>query len=647
VLVGGALFEGVGNEAVSFVLDLSEQKRAENALRRSEKELRQVVETIPAMVWTALPDGSNALMNRRWAEYTGSSAAGLGWQGAVHPADIKRHMESFRAASAARTLFEDEVRFRGSDGEYRWFLVQGMPLLDDRANILRWYGIVTDVEDRKRGEEVLREQASLLSLTHDAIVVCDLNGILKYWNRGAQELYGWTAEEAIGSVTHSLLKTIFPSSLQEIIAEVMSSGRWEGELAQTKKDGTQIVAASRWSLQRNAKGSAVGFLETNNDITKRKATEEALKRSESYLAQAQRLAHIGSWAFDAVSLELVYLSDEWYYLFGFNPKDGVPTWKQRVQRIHPEDRARNQAAIDRAISDKSDLDVEFRLLLPDSTVRYIRSVGHPVLTSAGDTTQFVGIAMDVTSSMRAEEERERLRRAQAELAYINRVSTLGELTASLAHEIKQPIGAAVTNAEACVRLLDRDRPDLPEAREAALAMAKDARRAADIIDRVRSLYQKGSSELDTVDVNEIIREMVVMLQNEASRHSVAMRTDLAAGLPKVMADRVQLQQALMNLMLNGIEAMQENGGELSVKSQSADECELLISVVDTGVGLPAQNADRVFDAFFTTKPQGTGLGLAITRSIVKSHGGRIWATANSGKGTTFHFTLSSTVALAA
>jgi signal transduction histidine kinase len=253
---------------------------------------------------------------------------------------------------------------------------------------------------------------------------------------------------------------------------------------------------------------------------------------------------------------------------------------------------------------------------------------------------------NVSASMRAEEERERLRRAQAELAYINRVNTLGELTASLAHEIKQPMGAAVTNAEACVRLLDRSQPDLPEAREAALAMAKDARRAADIIDRVRSLYQKGYSELDTVDVNEIISEMVVMLQNEANRHSVAIHTDLAAGLPNVMADRVQLQQAMMNLMLNGIEAMQETGGELGVKSQLADDCQLLVSVADTGVGLPAQNVDKVFDAFFTTKPQGTGLGLAITRSIVKSHGGRIWATANSGKGTTFHFTLPSAVTLA-
>ena len=218
---------------------------------------------------------------------------------------------------------------------------------------------------------------------------------------------------------------------------------------------------------------------------------------------------------------------------------------------------------------------------------------------------------------------------------MNRVSTIGELTASLAHEIKQPIGAAVTNAEVCVRLLDRAQPDIAEAREAALEMVKDARRAADIIDRVRSLYQKGSSELEIIDVNEVIGEMVVMLQNEANRHSVTIRTDLAEGLPKVMADRVQLQQVLMNLMLNGIEAMRDTSGELSIKSQLAEDGQLLISVTDTGVGLPAENVDKIFDAFFTTKSQGTGLGLAITRSIVESHGGRIWATANSGPGATF------------
>jgi signal transduction histidine kinase len=236
---------------------------------------------------------------------------------------------------------------------------------------------------------------------------------------------------------------------------------------------------------------------------------------------------------------------------------------------------------------------------------------------------------------------------EADLAHINRVSMMGELAASLAHEIKQPIGAAVTNAEVCLRLLNRNQPDVPDAREAALEMTKDARRAADIIERVRSLYRKGSSQLEMIDVNDVIKEMVVMLRNEASRYSVAMHTDLSSGIPKVMADRVQLQQVLMNLMLNGIEAMSDHGGELSIKSRLSEDGQLLISVTDNGVGLPAEKADQIFNAFFTTKPQGTGLGLVITRSILESHGGRVWATANSGQGTTFHFTLPISTAVSA
>jgi signal transduction histidine kinase len=250
----------------------------------------------------------------------------------------------------------------------------------------------------------------------------------------------------------------------------------------------------------------------------------------------------------------------------------------------------------------------------------------------GKIVKWYGVVNDI-------EDRKRAEQLQADLAHINRVNTMSELTASLAHEIKQPIGAAVTNAEVCLRLLDRSDHDNTEAREAALEMAKDARCAADIIDRVRSLYQKGRPQLEPVDVNEVIGEMLIMLRNQATQYSVTMCTYLAEGLPPVMADRVQLQQVFMNLMLNGIEAMKDDGGELGVKSQLSEDGELLISVTDYGVGLPAERAGEVFNAFFTTKPQGTGLGLSITRSILASHGGRVWATANSGRGTTFCFTL--------
>jgi signal transduction histidine kinase len=233
-----------------------------------------------------------------------------------------------------------------------------------------------------------------------------------------------------------------------------------------------------------------------------------------------------------------------------------------------------------------------------------------------------------------------LREARANLEHVNRVTTMGELTASLAHEIKQPIAAAATNADACIRWLARDPPNVTEACDAASRLVKDTRRATDIIDRIRVLFKKGAPRRELVDVNEVVREMSVLLQQEANRRSISIRADLDPDLPKVLADRVQLQQVLMNLMLNGIEAMKDvrPAGEITLKSrQDADH--LLISVSDTGVGLTPDQADRIFKAFFTTKPQGTGMGLPISRSIIEAHGGRLWFTANVGSGATFHLTL--------
>jgi signal transduction histidine kinase len=253
-------------------------------------------------------------------------------------------------------------------------------------------------------------------------------------------------------------------------------------------------------------------------------------------------------------------------------------------------------------------------------------------------THLAGIAIE---RKLAREERERLRQAQADLTHINRVTTMGELTASLAHEIKQPITAAVTDARTCLRWLGRDTPAVSEAREAASRLVTDVTRAADIISRISLLFKKGAVQHELVDVNELIREMIVLLRNEAARYSISIHSSLANDLPKIMADRVQLQQVFMNLMLNGIEAMKDMGtvGELAIRSQQGDGSQLLISIGDTGVGLPREQVEQVFSAFYTTKDQGTGMGLPISRTIIESHGGRLWASPNPGRGATFQFTL--------
>jgi C4-dicarboxylate-specific signal transduction histidine kinase len=236
---------------------------------------------------------------------------------------------------------------------------------------------------------------------------------------------------------------------------------------------------------------------------------------------------------------------------------------------------------------------------------------------------------------------EALHQAQADLARVSRVTTMGELTASLAHEVNQPIAAAVTNANTCLRWLTREHPDIEEARAAAMRIVEDGTRAAEIIKRTRLLFKKGTPQRELVDVSEVIREMIVLLRGEATRHNILVGTELAADLPQVMGDRVQLQQVLMNLVLNGIDAMKDMDGarELAIKSQRAENGQLLVSVIDTGMGLPQQQADQIFNAFFTLKPQGTGMGLSISRSIVESHGGRLWAADNSPRGASFYFTL--------
>jgi C4-dicarboxylate-specific signal transduction histidine kinase len=250
------------------------------------------------------------------------------------------------------------------------------------------------------------------------------------------------------------------------------------------------------------------------------------------------------------------------------------------------------------------------------------------------------LKLEIAERNRAEEA---LRQSQGDLARISRVTTMGELAASLAHEVNQPIAAAVTDANTCLRWLTREEPDLGEAREAASRMVRDASRATEIIGRIRSLFKKGVSQREPVDVNEIIRGMIELLRSEAARYSIAMRTDLSENLPPIMGDRVQLQQVLMNLMINSIEAMKDMSGprELSIKTQSPEAAQLLVSVSDTGVGLPPQQADQIFNPFFTTKGDGTGLGLRISRSIVESHGGRLWAADNIPRGASFHLSLPS------
>lgn len=376
-------------------------------------------------------------------------------------------------------------------------------------------------------------------------------------------------------------------------------------------------------------------------------TENRLRRSEAYLQEAQTLGRIGSWVID-VAAGTVSGSPELFRIFGRDPGDEQLT-KEMLRdvrsmpifrtSVHPEDLPFVEEFTTKAASEAKAGEIEYRIVLLDGSVKYVHSVAHPVLDNSGKVVEYIGTIMDVTERKRSEEA---LRQAYAELAHISRVTTMGELTASLAHEVNQPIAAAVTSANSCIHWLAGDVPNLDKARASALRIVKDGTRAAEIISRIRLLFQKGILQLERIEVNEVIEEMIVLLHGEATRYSISVRTELAADLPPVMGDRVQLQQVVMNLMANGIDAMKSVDGtrELVIKSQRAENEVLTVSISDTGVGLPPQQGDQIFNAFFTTKPHGTGMGLRICRSIVESHGGRLWATDNSPRGASFHFALS-------
>ena len=326
-------------------------------------------------------------------------------------------------------------------------------------------------------------------------------------------------------------------------------------------------------------------------------------------------------------------------MFGCDPQGGIPSFEAVLQRVHPEDRDKVVDTIERAIRERMDFEVDYRTVLPDGTLKYLHTVAHSVFNAAGELVEFVGTSMDVTERKRAEEA---LHQAQAELAHVTRVLTMGELTASIAHEVNQPLAAVTTNGNAGLRWLAGDPPNLAEARECLKRIIRDGKRAGEVIARIRALVKKSAPAPARLDLNDMIQEVLAMINPEARRHQVAVRTELAPALPPVRGDRVQVQQVLLNLVMNSLEAMKavtERLRELVIKAQPHDAGTVLVVVQDCGIGLDPQSMERLFEAFYTTKPEGLGMGLSISRSIIEAHGGRLWPAANGDYGATFSFTL--------
>ena len=372
--------------------------------------------------------------------------------------------------------------------------------------------------------------------------------------------------------------------------------------------------------------------------TERKRAEEALRRSEAFLAEAQRISHTGSWEWNLATGKLVW-SEEHCRIFGFDPNTIEPTFQLFLESIHSEDRFRVQQTLDEATRARSGFSLEFRIVVPDGSIKYLHAVGRQILSTAGNIDDYIGATMDITERKLSEDA---LRTAQADLARVARLTTVGELAASIAHEINQPLGAIVANGNACSRWLAKDQPKLDEARRAAERIVRDGHRAGDIIKSVRALLGTSAPDMTELDINDAIREILILTRNELHMHNVALETELTDGLPLIMGDRVRLQQVILNLVMNAIEAMSGNTDEtrvLRVQSQRDEPGTVRIAIEDSGPGIAPEIQDRVFEAFFTTKPGGMGMGLSICRSIIDAHGGRLWISPASSQGAVFQFTV--------
>ncbi|MGA2098652.1 MAG: PAS domain-containing protein [Candidatus Acidiferrum sp.] len=560
----------------------------------------------------------------------------------IHPEDRELVFRAAEETLQSGTPADIEHRLVRPNGEVRTIHSVGTVKRDSAGRPYEMFGTAQDITERKRSEEELKRSQFYLSegqrIAHIGSWAFDDSG--HYWSDELFKIYGLDPQNGAPTV-EQYLALIHPqdrASMAETIKRMQEEHRGFDQIERIVRPDGQLRYVRAVAVPLIERGGFKGFIGTTMDVTEQELLTQELRREQGYLAEAQSLTHTGSWACNLLTREIFHSSSENARLYGFDPSQGAIPFDRFYNAILAEDEVALRARLENAIREGSDYDVEFRIRRTDGTIRFLRGIGHH--NPSQEIGEYVGITMDITERKHAEQEREKLRQLEADLAHINRVNMMGELAAALAHEIRQPIAASITSASACLRWLARDPPDLERARAAAARIEQDGNRAAEVISRLRSFYKKGAPpERGIVDLREITREITALLRKETMGHSIKVQFEIDKDVPNVLADRVQLQQVFLNLMLNAVEAMKDGGGKLTISSRSTPQGQVTISIADTGVGLPLENTERIFDAFHTTKPQGTGMGLAITRSIVEAHGGRVWATVNQEAGATFHFTL--------
>jgi len=495
--------------------------------------------------------------------------------------------------------------------------------------------------ERKRAEQQVRQAERELQVTFDTIPVLagsyQHDGSPDFVNRAWRDYTGLSVKELKDRRWETV---IHPDDVARVESE-RRAHLATGMPFQTEQRLRSADGEYRWHFfsrvpLRDEDGNVVKWYGTGYDIEDRKRAEDALRRSKAQLTHAQSLSKTGSVGFKVATGEIVW-SDEAARIYGYE-SDTKPSVELVLQRVHPDDIAIVQREIDRARQGEQEFDFELRLMMPDGTIKYVYALAH--LLKDGGSDEIVGALMDITAAKQAQDA---LSKAQAELAHVTRVTSLGELAASIAHEVNQPLSAIVTNGAAGLRWLDRESPVLDEVRSSLESIIGDAKRASEVIHKIRSFSKKTNPEMTQLHINDVVDEAVSLIKREAFDHRVTMRLQLASGLPSVRGDRIQLQQVIFNLAINGVQAMTmvaDRPRVLFIRTQLLEPDQVLVAVEDGGVGIEPENLNRLFSAFYTTKPNGLGMGLSICRSIIEAHGGRVWASRNSDRGMIFQFTIS-------
>ena len=608
-------------------------------LRQGEAQWREVFEHNPAMYFIIDPGGTVLSVNAFGAAqlgYTVNELVGQTVLNVFFEEDREVVQKHFSVCLANLGQSNScEVRKIRKNGTVLWVRENAKALRrsDKQLNVLI---VCEDITEHYEAGIELARLGSIVASSEDAIISKGLDGRITSWNAGATRIFGYQATEIIGQPITRIIPPELHAEEPEILTRLRRGERIESyETVRVAKDGRRIDMAVTVSPMFDKSGNLVGASKVGRDTTERQRRIEELRRSEAYLAEAQRISHTGSFGWNVATGEIAW-SEETFRIFEC---DGAlkPTMDLMLTRVHPDDRARVRQFLEHVSVNGEVLDFEHRLLMPGGSIKHLHVVAHAV-KDASDKLEFVGAVMDITAIRRAEEE---LNQVRAELARVARVTTLGELTAAIAHEVNQPLTGLASSGNACLHWLSGETPNLQAARNSVERMINASNRAGEVISRIRAMVQKSSTSRDWLKINDTIFEVIALIRSEIQGNSILLRTELSNDVPLIYGDRIQLQQVILNLLMNAIEAMSAIGEhrELLVRSVKDDSNGVLVEVRDSGPGLDQTTLDRLFEAFYTTKTHGMGMGLAISRTIIATHGGRLWATPDSPRGAIFRFTL--------